>query len=224
MSAQNFEGTLTYKVDFTIAQKMIDMGVTLDVLKKRMEEEGSWVNTIETSIKNGYYKQLNESKDKSWVIYRPDSNMLYTLQEGEASDICVIMDASMDTEFKMLGKMPTVTLVDTIVKYNDYELKMVKVKWKMGYYLYLYSEDHFKTDPELFKGHIFDGFYEYLKIAKSFPVIVIKDAVMMTVTTSLISSSEEEIQDSIFDIPELIEDEELNQISFGIGKMMKIKQ
>ena len=109
LSAQNFEGTLTYKVDFTIAQKMIDMGVTLDVLKKRMEEEGSWVNTIETSIKNGYYKQLNESKDKSWVIYRPDINMLYTLQEGEASDICVIMDASMDTEFKMLGKMPGAT-------------------------------------------------------------------------------------------------------------------
>ena len=106
LNAQDFEGTLTYFVDFKVSQKMLDMGMTKEMLKTRMESDGTWADTIKTSYKKGFYKQLNLSTDNSWVIYRPDSNKLYTFQDGEASDICTVTDPSVDLEHKMTGKMP----------------------------------------------------------------------------------------------------------------------
>ena len=224
LNAQNFEGTLTYSVDFKVSQKMLDMGMTKEMLKANMESEGTWADTLITSYKNGFYKKLNLSTTNSWIIYRPDSNKLYTFQDGEASDICTVNDASVDLEYKMTGKMPVITLLDTLVKFNEYELKMVEVKWKSGTYYYLFSENHFKANPEQYKGHIYDGYYEYLKISKSLPIVIIKETGgMITITMSLAEYKEDKIEDSLFQIPELVEDEELNSFNFGAGKMMKIK-
>jgi len=225
LNAQDFEGTLTYFVDFKVSQKMLDMGITKEMLKSKIESDGTWADTIKTTYKNGFYKQLNLSTDNSWVIYRSDSNKLYAFQEGEASDICTVTDASIDLENKMTGKMPTVTLLDTLIRHQEFELKMVQVKWKTGTYYYLYDKNHFKTNPDSFKGHIYDGFYEFLKLSKSLPIMIIKEiSGMMTTTISLIDSSEKKIDDSFFQIPELIEDEELNSLNIGTGKMMKIKE
>lgn len=225
LNAQEFEGTLTYIVDFKVSQKMLDWGMTKEMLKTRMESDGTWADTIKTSYKNGFYKQLNLSTDNSWVIYRPDSNKLYTFQDGETSDICTVTNPAVDLEHKMTGKMPTVTLLDTLINYKEFELKMVEVKWKAGTYYYLFDEDHFKTNPEKFKGHIYDGYYEFLKLSNSLPIMIIKEAGgMTTITISLIDSFENKIDDSIFQIPELIEDEELNSLNIGTGKMMKIKE
>ncbi len=224
LNAQNFEGTLTYSVDFKVSQKMLDMGMTKEMLRTKIQSERSWADTIKTSYKDGFYKQLNLSTDKSWVIYRSDRNKLYTFQDGEASDLCTVTDASIDLENKMTGKMPIVTLLDTIVKYKEYELKMVEVKWKLGSYFYLYSENHFKTNPEQYKGHIYDGLYEFLKISKSLPIKIIKEAGgMMTITIALSESNEDKIADTLFHIPELVKDEELNSLNFGAGTIMKIK-
>lgn len=224
LNAQIIEETLIYSVDFKVSQKMLDRGMTKEMLKIKMKSSGSWTDTIKTSYKGGFYKQLNLSTDKSWVIYRPDSNKLYTFQGGEASDWCTVTDASIDLENKITGKMPKITLLDTIVKYKEYGLKMVEVKWQSGTYCYLYSENHFKINPEHFKGHIYDGFYEFLKISSSLPIKIIKEAGgMITTTISLVESNKNKITDTLFQIPELIEDEDLNSFYFGAGTIMKIK-
>lgn len=225
LHAQDFEGTLTYTVDFEISKKMQKMGVTKEYLKSNMEKEGTWADTIKTSYKNGFYKQLNYSKDKSWIIYRPDSNKTFTFQEGEEADICTVNNAAKDLEYELTGNQPAVTLLDTSIKYLDFNLKMVEVKWKTGSYFYLFDEDYFKTNPENYKGHTFDGFYEFLKISKSLPIIIIKEGGgMMTMTLSLVDFSEHTVEESIFLIPELIEDEELNYFNVGLGKMMRVKK
>ena len=46
----------------------------------------------------------------------------------------------------------------------------------------------------------------------------------MTTTASLVEVSEQEINDTLFKIPELIEDDELISIDFGAGKMMRVKE
>ena len=102
---------------------------------------------------------------------------------------------------------------------------MVEVKWKAGTYYYLFDKNFFTANPDEFKGHIYDGFYEFLKISKSFPIIIIKHAgKVMTTTASLVEVSEQEINDTLFKIPELIEDDELISIDFGAGKMMRVKE
>ena len=225
LNAQNFEGKLTYSVDFKVSQKMLNMGMTKEILKSKMQSNGSWTDTIKTSYKDGFYKQLNLSTVNSWLIYRPDSNKLYTFQDGEDYNMCIVNEASIDLEHTMTGNMPVVTLLDTIVKYKEYELKMVEVKWQSGTYFYLYSKNHFKTNPEQFNGHIYDGFYEFLKISKALPIMTIKEVgKMMTITISLVKSKEDKISDLLFQIPKLEEDEELNSLNFGAGTIMKIKK
>ncbi|MCM8568574.1 hypothetical protein NE848_04240 [Gramella jeungdoensis] len=224
INAQSFEGTLTYTVDFELSEKMLDMGLTREMMKSRMEAEGTWADTVSTSYKDGFYRQLNLSPERSWLVYRPDDKKLYTFQEKEVSDICIVTDTSIDQEYEMTGEMPTLTLLDTIVEYKDYTLETVKVEWKSGTYYYLFDKEHFKVDPENFRGHIYDAFYDFLKISGSLPIRIVKEAGgMMSVNMDLVDASESEIDESIFEIPELIEDEELNSLSMGTGKMMRVK-
>lgn len=225
--AQSFVGTLTYTADFEVSQKMLDMGMTKDMIKSRLLADGTWADTIKTTYKNGFYKQLNLSANNSWSIYRPDSNRIYTFYSGEDSSMITVADPSIDLESKMTGNMPSVTLLDTIVQYGEYQLKMVEVKWKSGTYFYLYSENHFKANAEDYKGHIYDGLYEFLKISNAYPIKIIKKAgKMMVVTISLATSSEAEIDDSIFSVPEIEEDVEANSLIKGMNlgyEIMKIK-
>jgi hypothetical protein len=226
-NAQSFEGTLTYKMDFELSKKMKSMGLTKKTMEKKLKNEDTWSDQITVTYKNGFYKQMNLSKNKIWIIHHPDSSKTYTFQEGELSDICFVQDVSKDMEFKQFGKMPSVNLLDTIVKYKKYNLKMVEVKWKMGSYYYLFDENYFQTNPDDFKDHIFDGFYEYLKLAKALPIKIIKGGgTPMTITQSLIKAEEKEIDKAIFNIPELVEpDGENGDLlnNMGLGKMMKIK-
>lgn len=226
LNAQDFEGTLTYLADIKIvSQKMLDMGMTEEILKSKMEADGRWADTIKISYKNGFYRQLNLSAVKSWIIYRPDSNKLYTFQEGDASNICIVADASIDLENKMTGKMPTITLLDSLYSDDDYKLRAVEVKWSTGSYYYMFDENHFKVNPENFKGHIYDGFYEFLKLSKSLPIEIYKKTNdIIKVRLTLIESSNEQIDYSLFEVPELIEDESLNSFNTGAGKFMKIKK
>lgn len=174
--SQDFEGDLTYFVDFQVSQKMIDKGVNKEILKGQMESEGVWADTIKSSYKAGFYQQLNLSKDKTWVIYRPDVKQLYTFQDGEDSDLCIITDASIDLEYQKTGEMPKVVLLDTLVKYQNYRLEVVQVTWKSGIYYYYFDKNHLRVNPEDFKGHIYDGFYAFLKLSKSLPIRIVKDA------------------------------------------------
>lgn len=225
LSAQNFEGTLTYSVDFELSQNMLDMGLTKEMMKSKMLAEGTWADTIKTSYKNGFYRSHNLSANRSWVIYRPDTKKIYSFQNGETSDLCMVTDTTIDLEEKMTGEGPNLTLLDTLTEYKDYRLKTVHVKWKSGNYYYLFDEDHFNMDPELFEGHIYDAWYDYLKLSGSLPVKIIKEAgKMMTITMSLVDASETRIEDSVFQIPELVEDEELSSFDIGTGKMMRIKE
>jgi hypothetical protein len=220
-NAQNFEGTLTYFAEIELSQKMIAKGMTIEMIKSK----GTFIDTIKTTYKNGFYKQLMFSTDTSWVIYRNDSNKLYHFEVGTSSEFCTVTEGTTDYEFKMGGKMPKVTLLDTIVKYKNYELKMVEVKWKSGIYYYLFNENYFHINPEIYKGHIYDGFYAFLNISHSLPIVMIKKAGgVMTTTFSLINSSETKIDDSLFQLPKLIVDEEFNQSHFSLGQIMKIIQ
>ncbi|WP_417608230.1 hypothetical protein [Owenweeksia hongkongensis] len=223
VNAQSFEGTLVYSMDFEVSPKMANMGLTKEVLMAKMAEDHSWSDTIKITYKQGFYRQQSSSVFETKIIYRSDSNMLYTFQTGEASDICTVTDVSKDLEFKMTGKIPSVMLLDSIVDYKDYKLKVVEVKWKSGRYYYLFSENHFKTSPEDYKGHTYDGFYEYLKLSKAYPIVIVKEAGgVMTVTMSLEYFTKEKVNPEIFEIPILVEDEEL--FVSPMGKMMRIKE
>ena len=54
-NGQSFEGTLAYVTDFEIAEDFKKMGITKEILIKKMKQEGSYSDTIKTSYKQGNY-------------------------------------------------------------------------------------------------------------------------------------------------------------------------
>lgn len=222
---QSFEGTLTYKTDFEVAEKMIKMGMTKEKLITSMKQEGTYSDTTKISYKQGNYYTIQNSKPKSWTIYKADVGKIYTMQDGESKDICTVLDATIDLESTMTGKMPSVLKLDTTVLNNNSTCYIVSVKWKSGTYDYYYDPTKLTVKPALFEKHTYDGWAEFLKISNSLPFKIVKTTKgIMTVTMTLVSTKTETINDKIFTIPNLIPDKNLNIIKTANREYMRIKK
>jgi len=222
---QSFEGTLTYYVDFELSEKLLKMGLTKPILLDKMKREGSWSDTVKTSFKQDNYYTLLTNNPKSWSIYKADSNKIYSMHEGEASDICTVTNASIDLEYFMTGKMPIIEKVDTNVMFDGATCNIVRVKWKSGTYDYYYNPDKFKVNPSFFSKHVYDGWAEFLKISNALPVKIVKKTKgMMTITMTLIYSKTEVIDEKLFSIPNLIPDNDLNIVKIANRETMRIKK
>ena len=222
---QSFEGTLTYVSDFEVAENMKKMGVTKEILIDKMKEAGSYSDTIKVSYKQGDYYTLLNMSPKSWTIYKADANKIYAMQDGDASDICTVTDASIDLEFTMTGKMPTVEKLDSTVTIDGAACNIVRVRWGSGTYDYFYNSSKLNVNPALFAKHIYDGWADFLGISNSLPVKIVKTTKgMMTITMTLVSSRSETIDEKLFSIPKLVPDKDLNLIKIANREVMRIKK
>ena len=221
---QSFEGTLVYTTDLEISPKLEKMGMTKQSLIEKMKEDGSWLDTLSISYKLGNYYYKSSNNLKSWLLYNSETNKIYSVQDGVKNEICSVINASIDTEFAYSNKMPSVTKQDTLATVNNIECNVVRVKWKSGIYDYYYNSTMFEIDPQLFTNHIYDGWYEFLKISKSLPIKIVKIVNgMMTVTETLITSKKESIVDNLFTVPTVISDKDLNIIKSPNREIMRLK-
>jgi hypothetical protein len=221
--SQNFEGTITYITDFEVSPKMIEKGLTKEVLLEKMKNDGLNFDTIFISYKNGSYYKYSTNKLKTWSLYTDSSQNIYTVSNGIENEICTITNANLDTEYAYYNIMPTVIKLDTIVAVNGIDCSIARVKWKSGYYDYYFNSDILKTDPKLFSHHVYDGFYEFLKISNSLPIKIVKyGGSSMTTTETLINFNQESIDNKVFYIPNLIDDKSLNYVKIPNRKTMRI--
>jgi len=212
LSGQSFEGTLTYTVDLIVSEKLAKKGVTTESLKEKMMAESSFSDTVKVTFKEGnYYTVYCNSKNNTWNIYKAETNKIYGFQKGENSDICSVLDASIDLEFQYTGTMPTFQLLDSTCIVNGITCKIVKVKWKSGAYYYNYNESKLKVNPELYSKLVYDGWAEFLKISGgALPLRIVKKVSgMMTTVHTLISEKKEQINPALFNIPKLKADPNL---------------
>jgi len=218
---QSFEGTLTYSVELEVSEKMQKFGMTKEVLIERMRNEGSWSDSILISYKDAkYFQQMGENK-VAWSVYFPDSNKLFSFQKDV--DICTVLNTGIDLEEEMSGNSPEAILLDTSILVTGIKCEIVRVKWTSGYYDYYFNRGTNTINPEFYKNHKYDGWYEYLKISKSLPIRVVKSTKgMMTVTMSLVETKLQDVDDSLFVVPNLIYDEDLNIMSSGNKVFMRV--
>ena len=221
--SQNFEGTLSYSVKMEVSEKMQKYGVTKEILIEKMRKEGTWADTIFISYKNGNYIQQMGINKFAWSVYSVDSNKLYSFQKG--SDICTVINTSIDLEEEMFGTPPKISLLDTSVVINDLECSIVRVKWKSGYYDYYFNTLKNPISPEFYKLYKYDGWYEYLKIAKSLPIRIVKsNKGMMTITMTLVNTSLHNVNDDLFKIPKLVYEKDLNIVPIKNRVIMRVIQ
>ncbi|MBN8572638.1 MAG: hypothetical protein J0M05_01890 [Candidatus Kapabacteria bacterium] len=222
---QSFEGTLSYISDFELAENMKKMGMTKEMLHDKMKQDGSYSDTIKISYKQGNYYILTNNNPKSWSIYKAETNKIYTMQDGDAADICTVTDASIDLQFTMTSKMPTIEKLDTTVIVGGVSCSIVRVKWKSGTYDYYYDPTKLTVDPALFSKHVYDGWADFLKISKALPVKIVKTTKgMMTVTMTLVTTKTEVIDEKLFSIPKLVPDKDLNLIKIANREVMRVKK
>ena len=206
---QNFEGTLTYTTDIELSEKMKEMGLTKEILMKKMEEENSFSSKINYCYKEGNYL-IKMSDNGTSSKYIGEKNTIYTREKDD--DLIVAIDASIDLENQMFGTTPKIEKKETDVIILDKKCNKVVVTWKTGVYEYYYNSDFLKMDSNLYKNHKYDMWFEYLKISNALPLrIVKKTAGMMTLTMDLIDLKEHNIDITEFDLPKMKLDKKMSK-------------
>ena len=75
----------------------------------------------------------------------------------------------------------------------------------MGDEYYFYHSETAGIDPKLFSDHNLEYLNQVLEITQAYPLEIVKTVTnFITVTMTMVSISEEAVDESIFDIPELI--------------------
>ena len=215
---QNFEGTLKYSVDIELSDKMKEMGLTKEILMKKLESDNSFSKEINYSFKNNNYL-IETSNGSTSSKYLGDENTIYTRENND--DLMVAIDASIDTENQMFGTLPKIENIETDVIILGKKCHKVVVTWKAGVYEYYYNSNFLKMDANLYKNHIYDMWFEFLKTSNSLPLrIVKKTGGMMTIIMNLTSVNESKINDSKFKLPKMKLDKEMSK--YTISKSQKI--
>ncbi len=192
---QNFEGTLTYRLEMEIKPSFQKMGITKERMIESMKKDGLWADKIETSYKLGNYYSLMQDSQKTKIVYLSDSNRLYTYVQYQKVNT---VDVSIDNEFKLLGKKPTIELLDTIAQVYNRSCKIIRVKWTAGYYDYYFNSDFLKMSSSLYKNYVLDGWYGFLNISNALPLKIVKSTEGVVVSMTLINVEEKKISDDLF--------------------------
>jgi hypothetical protein len=206
---QNFEGTLSYKTDIELSDKMKKMGLTKEILMKKMQEENSFSSKINYSYKGNNY--LIEMADNGTTSkYIGEKNTIYTREKDD--DLIVAIDASIDLENLMFGTSPKIEKQETDVIILGKKCEKIVIIWKTGVYEYYYNSEFLKMSPELYKNHKYDMWFEFLNISKSLPLRIVKKVNgMMTIKMDLIDYNQTEIDSKNFELPKMKLDKELTK-------------
>ncbi len=202
--AQLFEGHLTYKIDFEVLPKMKKMGMTKELLVEQMKMEGLFYGSqVTTYSKTGFYRVNFDNSNKTWSIYRPDSNKVYTFIK--ASDTCSVLDVEIDIESELTKKETKIFILDTVVTILNKPCSVIRIKWQSGYYDYAYHRGLFRVNPVYYQNYKFEGWAEFIKKSECLPLQITKVTEgMMSITYTIVDFKEEKIDDTMFIIPELV--------------------
>lgn len=223
--AQSYEGTLTYISDFEISEELLKMGTTKQIMLDNNMVEGAWHDTIRTVYKQGNYHMSLSKKPQLSVIYRADSNKIFSFQYEDGLDICTVTDASIDLEFVETKKMPVVQKLKKVVDIGGITCNIIRIKWATRTYDYYYNPAKFKINSSLFSKHVCDGWAAFTKISNALPVkTVLTVNGMVTITITLVSTKVESVEEKKFLVPKLIADKDLNVLKTPNVELMRIEK
>lgn len=90
--AQNFEGILTYDVEFELNEGVAEkFEISKEELLEKMKSRNEYFDEINWYVRDGEYVKEDNSKLKKKVVYKKEENKLYFF-EGE-SEYVMIVDA-----------------------------------------------------------------------------------------------------------------------------------
>ena len=203
--AQPFEGKLVYVLDFELGESAQKMGLTKEVLLEKMKEEGTdfGLMNIWYSASGFYRKEMVDANKGEYVIYRPDSNAIFTFTGTD--DIIAVNDAGVASGTGMgLDVKDDWTLLDTLVSINGKQCKILVNNSATGKATYYFAEGYLPVDVAFFKGHVTDGWADYIDRAGHLPIKIDCEVNgFMSTSQTLVSADEMNTDLQMFYVPAL---------------------
>src|SRR5882672_1687050 len=220
---QSFQGTVIYSQDIILSKAFSDMGITKEQILTKMRADGSWGDTVKISYDNkgNYFSAMNNKKGQ-FAIYKAATNKIYTFAEGKESESCAVQTA-IDLDLEGAPDKPEVKKLDTAVTVNGSKCTGIRVQWKLSRIDYYFNANELRIDPELFSNHTSDGWVVFLRASKALPLKIVKDAKVMTLIQTAVSSKPGPISSDLFIVPTLVADESLNIIKLPNLEIMRVK-
>lgn len=229
LKGQNFEGKVTYKVNFEIdEEKYGELGIKKEMIVEKMKKEGEYYDKITYYFQKGnYIKEDNSTKNKR-IIYKSDENLIYLFEQN--SEYVTIVKGEkpsvLNTEFD--NSSVEINELDSIKMIGNESCKLVMLNWgELSSEYYWYNPSKLNINSELFKNHNYEYLNKILTKTNSFPLEITKSVgKLMKITMTVEEIEEIDLDEKIFEIPELKKpkrkgDKYLEEL---IGnKVMKIK-
>lgn len=192
--AQNFEGSISYKV------------VTPNPFPEQISEEDHQKMLKETFGERGYmlqkyfYKgsdymsEIEAGEAVGYMTYNQADGLLYSWQKGAKNAVTLDSKKSMDEFVEIIDLDEKETILDI-------PCSSILVKSKIGEITVWYNKDHFKMDAALFADHKYGHWNEILKKIGCLPLKMEMKGMMGHVFQTAIEFKEETVEDSKFELP-----------------------
>jgi hypothetical protein len=181
---KSFEGLVTYKN----AIKSKIKGATDAQILKMMGDK------MDYYFKEGNYKTVCNGSLIQWQLYDSKTNRLYT--KVALSETIYYNDAAENKDTLLTTKVNKG--VATILGYKCDEVILTTTSGIEKYYF----NSKFAVDPALYSRHLYQNFYDYLKVAKALPLKMILDTKELTVTSEATKITPTAVDDKEFQLPE----------------------
>lgn len=193
--AQNFEGTITYKIEMKnpTPEKVTD-SVWQENLKKQFGEKGYMIQKYYYK-ENKYLSEIDAGEEKGFQVFNPKDGLLYSWQKNTTEAITVDSKKYMDkiTEIEVLDKKEVIL---------GLECKSIRIKSQLGEMILWYNNDKLKMNKDFYKGHKYGHWEEILKQIGCLPLKIQSNSFFAKMTQTAIEFNEEKINDEKFNLPE----------------------
>ncbi|GLB47848.1 hypothetical protein Y10_02160 [Neptunitalea sp. Y10] len=207
MLAQNFEGSLSYSVDFELTPKMKEKGMTKEIVMEIMSKDGGFSKVINYWYKkDNYLLEVPNTGSKS--IYIGEKNTLYSFTKENPNTI-IATDVTINLDNQMYGNKPTVSVEDTDEVILGKKCKRVTISWSNGTTEYYFSPGFLPMDAKLYKDFNHNMWNAYLEKSNALPLRIVKKGSndYLTFIMNLQNIDETRVSKKEFDLPEMVIDE-----------------
>jgi hypothetical protein len=192
--SQNFEGSITYKVE--VANPMPDKISDSDwqkIKKEKFGEKGYLVQKYYYK-ENNYLSEIEAGNQKGYQVYNPKDGLLYAWQLNSDSAVTVDSKKTLDTfvGFKESEKTETILGIPC---------KSVIVETSFGKTILWYNSNYFKMDAKFYAGHTYGHWEQILKRIGCLPLKIESAGLMNHMVQTAIEYKQTSVSPEQFKIP-----------------------
>jgi len=204
---QSFEGKLTYKVAFELeidSLKKIGIEMSRKQIIERLKHTGEYHDTITVTLKKGDYLKEYNSRLLKKVLYKSDSNKIYTFQNNSNHE--TVLNLKAVNSILNRAKTPKIKKVDSLKVIHGINCKLITLNTidEIGKEYYFYNSDVATLDPAVFKYHKYEYFNSIVEQTNAYPLEIVKPlSPFFSVRMTLVSISKEKVSNQIFDIEKI---------------------